>query len=350
MWDSWWTKWHQGRLFSEYIYLPCQSFHKFSVLIQTYHRHWAVQQTWDSKLSWHWLPVVTLFQTRNPAKLKLRTSLGTLQSVHKVRGQIKNIRDKIFYTETTNSVEVTTLATSPDATYQRSGRQLDSVVTWSTVQSCLSLRRIVKWMCWRSNVFASSSARNLVRQPQKRTKCYNKHSEKQRRVGPRHLNGIPDLKMAARPSTMMIAFFDAEGLVHHEFLPQRQTMNQTVYITVLQHLRDAVRRKRPHKWSSGTWLLYHDNAPCALSVREFLAKHSIPMVPQPPYSPDLAPCDFFLFPRLKSTLKGKRFQDVAEIQLNTTRQLQTSLPDMKWKVEGSLESLHIIWRVVLWRR
>jgi hypothetical protein len=60
----------------------------------------------------------------------------------------------------------------------------------------------------------------------------------------------------------------------------------------------------------------------ALSVREFLANHSIPVVPHLPYSPDLAPFDFFLFPRLKSTLKGKRFQDVAEIQLNTTWQLQ----------------------------
>jgi transposase len=60
----------------------------------------------------------------------------------------------------------------------------------------------------------------------------------------------------------------------------------------------------------------------AQSVREFLAKHSIPVVPHPPYSPDLAPSDFFLFPRLKSTLKGKQFQDVVEIQLNTTRQLQ----------------------------
>jgi hypothetical protein len=123
---------------------------------------------------------------------------------------------------------------------------------------------------------------------------------------------------------MLIAFFDAEGLVHHEFLPQRQTMNRTVYITVLQRLRDAVRRKRPHKWSSGTCLLNHDNAPChaALSVREFLAKHSILVVHHPSYSPDLASCDFFLFLRLKSALKGKRFQDVAEIQLNTTRQLQ----------------------------
>jgi hypothetical protein len=112
--------------------------------------------------------------------------------------------------------------------------------------------------------------------------------------------------------------------VYHEFLPERQTMNQTVYITVLQCLRDAVCRKWPHKWSSGVWLLHHDNAPChaALSVREFLAKHSIPVVPHPPYSPDLAPCNFFLFPRLKSTLKGKRSQDVTEIQLNMTWQLQ----------------------------
>jgi histone-lysine N-methyltransferase SETMAR len=124
--------------------------------------------------------------------------------------------------------------------------------------------------------------------------------------------------------TMLIVFFDAVGLVHHEFLPQRQIMNQNVYITFLQHLRDAVRRKRPHKWSSGTWLLHHENAPChaALSVSELLAKHSISAVPHPPYSPDLALCDFFIFPRLKSTLKGERFQDIAEMQLNTTRQLQ----------------------------
>jgi histone-lysine N-methyltransferase SETMAR len=106
---------------------------------------------------------------------------------------------------------------------------------------------------------------------------------------------------------MMIAFFDVESLVHHEFLPQHQTINQTVYITVLQHLQDAVSWKRPHKWSSGTWLLHHDNAPCyaALIVRAFLDKHSIPVVPHSPYSPDLAPCNFFLLPRLKSILKGK---------------------------------------------
>jgi transposase len=142
------------------------------------------------------------------------------------------------------------------------------------------------------------------------------------------------LKMAARPSMMIIALFDGEGLVHNKFLPQHQTMNKTVYITILQRLQNAVRRKRPHKWSCGTWLLHHDNAPChaALSVREFLAKHSIPVVPHPPYSPDLVPCNFFLFSRLKSTLKGKRFPrhrgDTTKYDTAVAGHSQTSLLDM----------------------
>jgi len=44
-------------------------------------------------------------------------------------------------------------------------------------------------------------------------------------------------------------------------------------------------------------------------------------VPHPPYSPDLAPADFFLFPKLKTTLKGRRFQTIEEIQENAVREL-----------------------------
>jgi hypothetical protein len=39
----------------------------------------------------------------------------------------------------------------------------------------------------------------------------------------------------------------------------------------------------------------------------FFAKHHITQLCQPPYSPDLAPCDFWLFPKLKSPLKGRRY-------------------------------------------
>jgi transposase len=54
-------------------------------------------------------------------------------------------------------------------------------------------------------------------------------------------------------------------------------------------------------------MLHHDNASAhaSLLIREFLAKDETTIMPQPPYSPDLAPADFFLFPKLKSTLKGR---------------------------------------------
>ena len=60
---------------------------------------------------------------------------------------------------------------------------------------------------------------------------------------------------------MLIAFFDIDGLVHHEFVPTEQTVNKEFYKTVLQRLRDAVPRHRPEKWRSGNWILHHDN-PC----------------------------------------------------------------------------------------
>ena len=50
----------------------------------------------------------------------------------------------------------------------------------------------------------------------------------------------------------------------------------------------------------------------------------ITQVTQPPYSPDLAPCDFWLFPNLKSPLKGTRFQTINEIQGNMMGQLMAN--------------------------
>ena len=51
-----------------------------------------------------------------------------------------------------------------------------------------------------------------------------------------------------------------------------------------------------------------------VSCKSFLAKHEITQVTQPCYSPDLGPCDFWLFPKLISPLKGKRFQIIDEIE------------------------------------
>jgi hypothetical protein len=51
----------------------------------------------------------------------------------------------------------------------------------------------------------------------------------------------------------------------------------------------------------------------ALSVKQFLAQKSITEMEHPSYSPDLVPNDFWLFPKIKSALKGRRFQDIEDI-------------------------------------
>ena len=71
-----------------------------------------------------------------------------------------------------------------------------------------------------------------------------------------------------------------------------------------------MRTKRPDKWTRKNWQLHYDNAPShsADVIKDFLAKNNTALVRQPPYSPDLAPCDFWLFHKFKITLKGTRFQ------------------------------------------
>ena len=123
---------------------------------------------------------------------------------------------------------------------------------------------------------------------------------------------------------MLIVFFDAYGIVHLEFLPQGQTINQNVYKNILRRLMRSVREKRRELWETKSWLLHHDNAPAhnALSIRQFLTENNIAVLEQPPYSPDLAPCDFFLFPKLKGVIKGTRFQDSKAITTAVTKELR----------------------------
>jgi hypothetical protein len=100
-------------------------------------------------------------------------------------------------------------------------------------------------------------------------------------------------------------FFDTEGIVHKEFVPPGQTVNGNFYCDVLRRLREIVLCKRPVKWRNNSWALHHDNAPShtSLLVLQFFTSTKKTVIPHPPYSPDLAPCDFFLFPKIKLKLK-----------------------------------------------
>jgi len=106
--------------------------------------------------------------------------------------------------------------------------------------------------------------------------------------------------------------------------PQRSDRKRRVYCSV-RHLREDIQRKRPELWRAGNWLLHDDSAPShqALVTCEFLAHNSIITLLHLPYSPDLAPCNFFLFPKMKLQLKGRRFDRPEEIQRESQNVLGT---------------------------
>jgi hypothetical protein len=81
----------------------------------------------------------------------------------------------------------------------------------------------------------------------------------------------------------LITFFDIEGVVHFEFIPQGQTVNQAHYVEILKRLREAVSRKRPELWPND-WILHHNNDPghMAVPVKQFLAQKLITEVEHPP--------------------------------------------------------------------
>ena len=81
--------------------------------------------------------------------------------------------------------------------------------------------------------------------------------------------------------------------------------------------------RRLQLWATGDWQFHHDDGPIHVShlLQRFLVKHQITLVTQPLDSPYLVSCNFWLFPKLKLSLKGKRFGTIDEIQENMTGQL-----------------------------
>ena len=57
--------------------------------------------------------------------------------------------------------------------------------------------------------------------------------------------------MRNKTKVILLAFFDSEGIVHHEYAPDGHTINKEFYLEVLQRLCESVRRTRPEKWRLG---------------------------------------------------------------------------------------------------
>jgi len=95
-------------------------------------------------------------------------------------------------------------------------------------------------------------------------------------------------------------FWDQDGIFLIHYLPKGQTINEEYYSFLLVQLKDILKEKRRGKVTKGV-LFLHDNALAqwALATQKKLAYLGFQSFDHQPYSPDLAPSDYHLFPGLK---------------------------------------------------
>ncbi|KAI6648621.1 Histone-lysine N-methyltransferase SETMAR-like [Oopsacas minuta] len=115
---------------------------------------------------------------------------------------------------------------------------------------------------------------------------------------------------------MWAIFFRSSRFVEAVALEDRKTVTAGWYTTVcLPKVITAIESQRKKTGIRGI-LLHHDNASSHSAIRtpEFLENSGLKTLPHPPYSPDLAPCDFWLFPRLKDQLHGRKISTNEELR------------------------------------
>ena len=115
--------------------------------------------------------------------------------------------------------------------------------------------------------------------------------------------------------------YDKNGVIATDRVPPGSTVTGAYYRKFLQDvLRPKIRQKRSDMFAAGV-LILHDNARPHVSraVSEILEKYGWQVLPHPPYSPDMSPPDFDLFPKLKKPLRGKRFRSIEEVSDEVTR-------------------------------
>jgi histone-lysine N-methyltransferase SETMAR len=93
-------------------------------------------------------------------------------------------------------------------------------------------------------------------------------------------------------------FFDAESVIHRKFVPERQKVNTEFYVVVLDRLMKRFRRVRKAKFQSSerSFFTLTLHLRTLQILQNFLSNRKAALLHHPPYSPGLAPADYFLFP------------------------------------------------------
>lgn len=132
---------------------------------------------------------------------------------------------------------------------------------------------------------------------------------------------------------MLTVIFNAKGIMHHEYLP---TYRQDSQLGIMKCLRDKIRRKQPELWRSGEWFFSPQRAGSFIPQNSWVfGQKQDHCASLPILLTWFGPCDFFLLPKLKNPLKGKRFATIPEKEKSLTKEFM-SIPGVFEKMETPL--------------
>ena len=157
----------------------------------------------------------------------------------------------------------------------------------------------------------------------------------------KHKDSPAPKKFRTQPSAgkvMATVFWDAKGVIMLDYKPNKTTITGAYYADIMRKLRDAIKKKRRGMLTAGV-LLLHDNAPvhkCRVA-QAAIRDCGFEQLNHPPYSPDLAPSDYYLFRNLKSHLRGTRFSDDDELRASTEGWFQEQTKDFYYTGIASLK-------------
>ena len=121
--------------------------------------------------------------------------------------------------------------------------------------------------------------------------------------------------------TMLVLFFDYNGPLVIDFVPQKQRINSGYYCERLDDFNKTYLSRPRRKRHRGLFLL-HDGATSHTSEETQRHLKTLKTLQHPPYSPDISPCDYAVFGPLRKMLRGHRFATLQALQNEATRILK----------------------------
>jgi histone-lysine N-methyltransferase SETMAR len=182
--------------------------------------------------------------------------------------------------------------------------QLDDSLRTRRVEACQILWSKSKDFSWLDRVITMDETYVTFSNPPSRGQWVDKEEKPE-----------PVAKAGQHPQQVLLSmWWTVDGVVFYSLLPPRTTMTAEVLSAHINNVAEILKRGRLRR--SNMFILMDNARPhVAKSVISKIRDLEWEILPQPPYSPDMAPSDFHLFRALKAQLEGENFANVDEVKL-----------------------------------